>query len=459
MGGGAIVDPTTKASICSRLSKEPYELVKRVVLHHLRSAGFTAEVVAELPGKTSFGDLDVLYISPPGVPDVRLFTSQHFALQSPKHCVTNGTVMSLAVPTDFFRAQERLLDRGADELGKADDDSAVQQPAAAATRATEAVTMEFLDGIAFFQVDLIRVQSKQHLETARFYFSYSDVGSIIGRMTNYYALKFGEEGLWCELLEHTAYNGERKFDVRRNLGRVVLSRDAREICDFLGLSFDFWRLGIPQLTTVEDHRHIFDWMLSSPLMASGEAVKIFGRLNTDHRARAAKRPFYQRFLSHIGVHEVQHVSAEDAETGGVRLNLQPRAIAHFHKEAQVNELLDAARRTKLRQEKFCGTDILNLYAAATNRGRPMTRGNDGDLGEQGCSSFQAIDGYEAGGLIKAFMRSCIASSRSQHQAAPKSSASALSADERKEWDHFIDSHSRDEIMTAARRFVDDTACQ
>lgn len=65
MGGNAIKNDGV--SICGRLPKDQYEMIKKMVISTLNSLNIVCETILELPGKESFGDIDILYISNPAV--------------------------------------------------------------------------------------------------------------------------------------------------------------------------------------------------------------------------------------------------------------------------------------------------------------------------------------------------------------------------------------------------------
>jgi hypothetical protein len=342
-GGNAIKDPVTKKSICDRLPKEQYERVKEMVISKLRAEGINCEIVLELPGKDSFGDLDVLYVEDKGR-DMRIKIMELFNIVNQRHIVTNGNVMSSAFECTPIGMPNK-----------------------------------------YFQIDFIKTDSIEHLNMARFYFSYGDIGSIIGRIFNYYGLKFGDKGLWCEVYENTAFP-DKPFNANISVGnKIMLSDNAEHICRYAGLDYNFWKYTIPELAQTQmpqerQWKEIFDWIKSSRLFKP----EIFEKLNHDHRKRAGTldesaeqkngRPFYQAFLRYIEITSVDRASAKEGETGGENFNHQHVAIQYFRKEADLQSIISNITIKKIRDSKFNGINIIEEYA---KNGITITRENIG----------------------------------------------------------------------------------
>eukprot|EP01063_Lacrimia_lanifica_P015410 TRINITY_DN22182_c0_g1_i1.p1 TRINITY_DN22182_c0_g1~~TRINITY_DN22182_c0_g1_i1.p1 ORF type:complete len:371 (+),score=140.05 TRINITY_DN22182_c0_g1_i1:71-1183(+) len=315
MGGDAV--KVGGVSVCRRVLPDVYAKVKEYVLQKV-AAVHRAEVVVELPGKESFGDLDLLTVVPEGGwKTIRPWAREAFGV--PEEHVAGSKVVSIAF-----------------------DCSAVGH-----------------DG--YFQVDFIPVENVARLNMARLYFSYGDLGAIIGRITNHYGLKFGDPGLWCEVFEQTA-DPAAAFDVRKTLGSVHLSTSPEDICDYLGLDFAVWRDVFPTLASAADHPAIFDWLVSSPWFDPA----IFKRGNGNHRRRQLMRPFYTSFLAHVGVEDAPVECAEwtEGETGGGTHNRQLHAVDHFGKRAEYDAVVMKHRVEAARKAKFTGGDVHRAYEAA-----------------------------------------------------------------------------------------------
>jgi hypothetical protein len=314
MGGNAI--KIDGKSICGRLAKEQYEIMKTFVMQIL-SKFVICEIVLELPGKENYGDIDVLYMSDPNI-NIKNLIKEQFNVTNIRHIVTNGNVISFAFDCSV------ILDIDID--------------------------------MQYFQIDLIKTNSKEHMDMSRFYFSYGDLGAIIGRISNYYGLKFGDGGLWCELFENTVYP-HITFDVRKTIGKITLSQNPKQICDFFGYDYNFWLNDIPNFKSKNDIKFIFSWIVSSKLFKK----KIFMFLNSDHRARYDMRPFYKKFIEYIEIGEIGYALSLTGETGGCYENKQLEAISYFKKEEELKNFVKDCEKKKVRQDKFSGLQLITVF--------------------------------------------------------------------------------------------------
>jgi hypothetical protein len=366
MGGNAIKDKKTGKSICDRLAKIDYEKVKQYILKILGESGIICETVLELPGKTDFGDIDILYVSHPKI-NMREFVKKVIGLDEEWHVVINGGVMSFAFNCSKIGLEKR-----------------------------------------YFQIDFIKAHSIEHLEMMRFYLSYGDIGSIIGRISNYYGLKYGDAGLWCELFEHTV-NPDSKFDVRTTLGKVFLSDNIGEICKYLDFDYNFWKNEIPKLEEGV-WEPIYRWIMKSRFFKKD----IFKCLNSAHRDRFAKRTFYETFVKYLGIDEVEKTGdCLQAETGGEVHNMQMDAIKYFKKEKEMSILIQEVTKRRERTTKFSGNDIITFYQEIHNK---KTEGKN--LGEK----IQMIK-------------------------------ETISKELELSWDDFLDNHEREVILQKIKNFV------
>lgn len=127
------------------------------------------------------------------------------------------------------------------------------------------------------QVDLIRTPTEE-VQVAVDYFSWNDLGNLIGRIAHKMGLKYGHNGLWMVLRD-----GTHQFDT------VLISRDTSEILTFLGYSYERWAQGF------EDREEIYRFTVSTPLFNPS----IYDLDNRNHiaRTREKKRPVYMEFLT------------------------------------------------------------------------------------------------------------------------------------------------------------------
>lgn len=168
MGGNALKTVKT-----SRIDQQSYFQLKLHIMEQLRKDGFVLTDIIEVPNKESYGDLDLLYFHPDNQ-DIKIKVIELF---SPQEIVSNGDVLSFDFKTE---------------------------------------TNEY------FQIDLIKCNSINQINFARFYFSYGDLGSILGRFCNYHGVKIGHRGFWIDVYENTMYP-DRPHDPTRNIGEILLT--------------------------------------------------------------------------------------------------------------------------------------------------------------------------------------------------------------------------------------------
>ncbi len=265
MGGHAL-----KHVPCARVSLARYQEVQAQVAKCLTDAGLEYAFIPYVPTKTDFGDLDVLVLSSSALSgDWTSFVQSTFA---PDEMVVNGPVVSFNIGT--------------------------------------------------FQVDFIQVES---LAFARFYYSYSVFGNIVGHLTHSYRLSFGHYGL---ALDTDPGSGD-------GLG-LLLSCDVGRVAEFLGLDLERWT----SVQTIED---VYRLVVSSHLFTS----VAFTNLNNKARTRARKRPEYNAFLEYISV-------VTQPKEQVVISDLRPSALAFFGKQAEYDSVVEAERRRSARAAKYHG---------------------------------------------------------------------------------------------------------
>jgi hypothetical protein len=288
MGGNAL-----KKVITVRKNKNDYEIIKKYVLEKV-TKHLKCDIVLELPGKESFGDLDVLYISNPKINIKELVID----LFCPNEIVINGDVMS-------FDYQN-------------------------------------------FQIDFIKCNSEEDLNASQFYYSYSDIGAIIGRIVNYYGLKFGQEGIWVNLIANTL-NTNEDINMTKIIGKINLTKNPQEICKYLGINFEKWNNGFLS------KKEIFEWIIESKYYKK----EIFYNLNYDHRRRLSLRPFYKEFLDYININ-INEVNISNNKYSEMKINLQKEAIIYFNKTEDVNRLIEHNKLLENRRNKFNGLMFVEL---------------------------------------------------------------------------------------------------
>ena len=114
----------------------------------------------------------------------------------------------------------------------------------------------------YVQVDFIKCKNLVH---SKYYYSYGDVGLIIGQIVNYYGLKFGHDGLFIKLTsKHIGYNDDIA-------DKLELSCDFENICKFFDLDFSLWG-------NFTSENQIFNWFSKSKYFTKNIFTKKFGNV-------------------------------------------------------------------------------------------------------------------------------------------------------------------------------------
>lgn len=130
-----------------------------------------------------------------------------------------------------------------------------------------------------FQIDLICTIADY--ETSIAYYSFNDVGNILGRFCHKLGLKFGHTGLLYPL----------RSDGRSIRKEIVISRDVNEILRFLGLNSSKWNTGF---TTLED---IFEWVSTGQYF--DPTIFERGEMSVINEKRDRKRKTFSKFLDWV----------------------------------------------------------------------------------------------------------------------------------------------------------------
>ena len=274
MGGNALKNVNTV-----RLNKQEYLHLKKQIMEPLLQKKIKVCDLLETPNKESFGDLDLLYCSDPDLNMHEIIK----ALFEPEEIVSNGEVISFNYKN--------------------------------------------------FQVDLIKCKNDQQLKMAHFYFSYGDFGSIIGRITNLYGIKFGHHGLFVNLFQSTIFN----IDCSKNESlqyKIILSQNPQKICEFLHLDYQQYQKGF------KNTRDIFEFISSSSFFKK----EMFNDLNHSYKKREQIRPMFQEFIAFLDL-------LKDCEPVSIQ-NLQLHAINFFDKQEELKEIRMKLERETIIKNKF-----------------------------------------------------------------------------------------------------------
>lgn len=220
MGGNALKNCTTR-----RYDAREYFPLEAEVLNRLRSdfPGRRIDAIKAYAGKQTFGDMDVLFQSDQLHQNLIDYLTATF---SSKEIVQNGSVYS-------FEHRE-------------------------------------------FQIDLILTPEK-HFQTSLNYFSFNDLGNLLGRVSHAMGLKLGHNGLCYAFRDGTYMFAE-----------IEIEHDWKVILPTLGYSYERWAKGFNGL------QEIFEYVISSPFF--NREIYLLHNRNHTSRVRDAKRKTYMEFL-------------------------------------------------------------------------------------------------------------------------------------------------------------------
>lgn len=247
MGGNALKEVTTR-----RYLKDEYFLLVSEVLNKLRTEFPNNQVfvIRAYRSKDSFGDMDLLFESTGSV-DWREVLTRLF---DSKQIVKNGTVWS-------FEYKE-------------------------------------------FQIDLIMTPTSE-LYASEVYFSYNDLGNLMGRIAHKMGFKYGHDGLKLIIRD-----GDYQF------AELNVSRDSKKIFEFLGYDFDEYVKGFD---TIED---IFKFVVNNQYF--NKEIYLLQNRNHTSRVRDRKRKTYNEFLTWLETVELKYAYQWPSyeERGGTKVNLE-----------------------------------------------------------------------------------------------------------------------------------------
>ena len=223
MGGQAL-----KSTYTRRYSKEEYTKITEEVQSKLKSLDIKSRVPKSYQSKESFGDLDVLILAESlKEKDMLDILNDHF---KPNEIYKNSHVYS-------FDYKE-------------------------------------------FQIDFILVKTK-YWDTSYYYYSYNDLGNLIGRVSYQMGFRYGHFGL---KLVYNHHKGGKKFE-------MILSQKTFDILQFLGFDPDVYADGF---NDIED---IFDYVIMSEYF--NPKIFQYDALNHQNRTRNKKRKTYAAFLEYV----------------------------------------------------------------------------------------------------------------------------------------------------------------
>jgi len=176
------------------------------------------------------------------------------------------------------------------------------------------------------QADVIAV-SEAKFGVGQLFYSYGDVGMILGMMVTAAGIKFGCKGLFLVRGDHG--------------GQLHLSSDRSRILEWLGLSEADWLAGF------EDEQAVFAWLCSCRFYRPSLFSSHSQPLRHNARRALSNRPMFVHFRQYVDTHSPANTDPADRTTAAA---VQADAVAFFGCEAAVAALdAAAAKRRALKQ--------------------------------------------------------------------------------------------------------------
>ena len=294
MGGNALKTITT-----TRKSPVDYEKIKdyvlRVLCEKLSNTGIQWCVPHEAPGKDSYGDLDVL-LTRQSEFDIREWILATF---KPDEIVSNGGVYSFNIGNE--EGQHIARDFQGD--GNQASGSSLARD---------------------FQVDFITTPA-ENFAVHHFFLSWGDCGMLVGQIAHAAGLRFGQQGLFIGISDRPGMSDD-----------LILSKDPRKICEFLGLDFDRW------YNRFVSEPDIFAWLCESPFMRN---------IKLDRSRRC--REMYLRFGEFVKTQRAALDELSSTEPSDVAdAPSLDAVVAYFGKQADFAAIQKKQSDAVRRSEKF-----------------------------------------------------------------------------------------------------------
>lgn len=204
---------------------------------------------------------------------------------------------------------------------------------------SDIVSFEYKD----FQIDLI-FTDKEIFDSSLFYFSYNDLNNLLGCIyRSHFNLKFGYNGLAYPLRYKDGLVNEN----------IIVSRDRREIYEFIGLDYERYLKGFDTLY------EIFDYVISSKYF--NHEFFAYSNLDAANRTRNKKRKTYQEFLSYL------KEKGYDLNHSITKLKTTDRYLEYIDGYFKGSDIINNINHIKFEfeenqkiKEKFSGAIIMDL---------------------------------------------------------------------------------------------------
>lgn len=199
------------------------------------------------------------------------------------------------------------------------------------------------------QIDLI-FTSEENWTTSAVFFSYNDMGNLMGKLAHKFGLKYGHQGLTFQY----------RVDNDKTIGEFVVSKDPQKIFHFFGLS---WNRYCEGFETIED---VFNFVITSPYFT--KSTFYMENLNHIDRKRNRKRPNYNKFISFVNrTDEYSHLApiadntVEWNKDKTTYYDMIDAAFPECHFYRNLHHFRLNEDRIKLVRSKFNGQLVMEKY--------------------------------------------------------------------------------------------------
>lgn len=193
-----------------------------------------------------------------------------------------------------------------------------------------------------FQIDFIKHTGEDY-ESAKNYYCYNDLGNLIGRLAQRFAMKFGPDGL-----RYVYYNGSKK------LGEFNISKDMNMILEFLDLDFKKFDIGF------ETRKELFDFIIKSKYF--NPYIYDMEHLNKINRDRNKKRTTYVAWLDYV--EPLKKFFDKDGLFDGDKTIFIPAINSHFFNNSEFFDfIIEKDKEFELKRqiaEKFNGNIVMEI---------------------------------------------------------------------------------------------------
>ena len=191
------------------------------------------------------------------------------------------------------------------------------------------------------QIDLILTKEK-YWDTSIHFYSYNDLGNLIGRLYHKIGLSFGFDGL--------------KYIYRiddKKLGEIIVSTDMNQILSFIGLSWTSYQRGFDSLID------IFEYVASSNLF-NRDSFDLT-KLNSVNKKRNERRPTFQKFVSWLETNQNVESKLQLPVNKIEWMDKIDNYFSNCNLRNQIKELNKKEVRIRERHNKFNGNLVIERY--------------------------------------------------------------------------------------------------